>query len=137
MAKRFTIALLLLIARCANGKCPFARSTPAQANHVVLCWLKEPGNEAQRQQLIDASYTFRKIPGVVSVSAGRSIASTRPVVDSSFDVGIVIVFTDEAALHAYDQNPIHKKAVSDVLRPLTAKLVIYDVKRAEANATKR
>lgn len=130
------IALLLLISfvtGCANGKCPFAKS--ATVNHVVLCWLKQPGNEADRQKIINTSDEFRKIPGVVSVTAGRPLASTRPVVDSTFDVGIVIAFTDEAALHGYDTNPIHKKAVSDVLKPLTAKLLIYDIKRADA--TKR
>ena len=136
MRKSLAIVLLLILSSCANGKCPFARHT-AQVNHVVLCWLKEPGNEAQRQHLIDASYGFAKIPGVLSITAGKAIPSTRPVVDSSFDVAIVIAFTDEAALHAYDQNPIHKKAVSDVLRPLTAKLLIYDVKRGEASPTPR
>lgn len=130
------IALLLLISfvtGCANGKCPLAKS--ATVNHVVLCWLKQPGNEADRQKIINTSDEFRKIPGVVSVTAGRPIPSTRPVVDSTFDVGIVIAFTDEAALHGYDTNPIHKKAVSDVLKPLTAKLLIYDIKRGDV--TKR
>src|SRR4051794_8797361 len=136
MRRSIAIVLLLILSSCANGKCPFAHHT-AQVNHVVLCWLKEPGNESQRQQVIDASYGFAKIPGVISVAAGKAIPSTRPVVDSSFDVAIVIAFTDEAALHAYDQNPIHKKAASDVLRPLTAKLLIYDVKRAEASPTPR
>jgi hypothetical protein len=39
---------------------------------------------------------------------------------------IVIRFKDEAALRAYDSNPIHQSAVREVLRPLAKKLVIYD-----------
>ena len=102
---------------------------PAGVSHVVICWLKTPGDEAARQQIIDATQTLRQIPGVVSVSAGRPIPSTRPVVDSSYDVGIVITFKDEAALHAYETNPIHVNARNEVLRPLAGKLVIYDIKK--------
>ena len=54
--------------------------------------------------------------------------STRPVVDSSFDLAVLIAFEDEAALRAYDAHPTHKRAVEGVLRPLVGKFVIYDVK---------
>ena len=46
---------------------------------------------------------------------------------STFDVGIVITFTDEPSLRAYDQHPTHKQAVETVLRPLVAKLLVYDI----------
>jgi hypothetical protein len=60
------------------------------------------------------------------VSAGTTLPSTRPAVDSSFDVAVVMTFRDESALRAYDAHPSHKKAVDEVLRPLVARLVIYD-----------
>ena len=109
--------------------CVSCQTAQPRVTHVVFCWLKNPGNDADRQKLIDESDKFRKIPGVVSVTAGRAIPSTRPVVDSSFDVGVIITFKDEAALKAYETNPIHVKAVKDVLKPLSAKLLIYDIKR--------
>ena len=108
------------------------RQKKAPITHVVLCWLKNPGDESARQTIIDASYQFKGIPGVINVTAGRAVPSTRPVVDSSFDVAVVINFADESAMAAYEQNPIHKKAVSDVLRPLTAKIIIYDIAPLEA-----
>lgn len=112
-----------------------ARPRPQpQVIHVVLCWLNDPGNEIDRQRLIDASYALKQIPGVVSVAAGPAIASPRPVVDSSFDIAVVMTFTDEAALRAYDQHPLHQRAVADVLRPLTQRLLIYHVRRAEPAA---
>jgi hypothetical protein len=95
--------------------------------HVVLCWLNQPGDAAARQKLIDASHTFADIPGVAAISAGTPLPSTRPVVDSSFDVGVMIEFVSEDALRAYEQHPIHQKAVAEVLRPLTKRLVIYDI----------
>ena len=125
---RILIALLLLcIVGCA--------SKPT-VTHVVICWLKTPGDETARQTLIDWSYKLKEIPGVVSITAGRPIPSTRPVVDSTYDVAFVMQFRDEQALQAYEVHPNHKKAVSEVLRPLTAKVLVYDIKRGES-VTKR
>jgi hypothetical protein len=109
-------------------------SQPPQVTHVVICWLKKPGNEADRQRLIDESEKLKQIPGLLSLTAGRPISSPRPVVDASYDVAFVMTFKDEAALRAYEKNPIHVRAVNDVLRPLAGKLVIYDIRRAEAGA---
>ena len=108
------------------------QSQPPQVTHVVICWLKSPGKEADRQRLIDESEKLKQIPGLVSLTAGRPIATSRPVVDSTYDVAFVITFQDLAALRAYEKNPIHLRAVNDVLRPLTAKLVIYDIRRGRA-----
>jgi hypothetical protein len=131
MLRRIIPALILI---CLIG----CASQRAGITHVVICWLKSPGDSAARQQLIDTSYGFRQIPGVVSVTAGPPLPSTRPVVDSSFDVAVVMQFKDEQALRAYEQHPIHKKAVSDVLRPLTAKILIYDIQTdANSSLTKR
>jgi hypothetical protein len=77
--------------------------------------------------LIDASHDFvGKIPGLVSVDAGRVSPSTRPSVDSSYDVAIVMTFVDEAALIGYGKSPQHQQAVRDVLRPLVDHYVVYD-----------
>jgi Stress responsive A/B Barrel Domain len=98
----------------------------ARVTHVVLCWLKEPGNDANRQKLIDASRTFTQIPGLVEVSAGRPLPSTRPIVDSSYDVAIVMKFTDQQALKNYATHPVHVSARDSILNPLVAKYLIYD-----------
>ncbi|MDQ3439707.1 MAG: Dabb family protein [Planctomycetota bacterium] len=94
----------------------------------MLCWLKTPGDVAARQKIVETSRTFESIPGVVSVTCGRALPSTRPVVDSSYDVAIMITFADEGALHAYDGHPTHKQAVDEVLKPLVGKFLIYDFK---------
>jgi hypothetical protein len=119
---------LLIVGGCQAHQAPAKDAKPqAAVTHVVLCWLKMPGDEAGRRRIIETTQTLKSIPGVVSVTAGRAMPSTRPVVDSSFDVGIVITFTDESALRAYDQHPTHKRAVETVLRPLVAKLLVYDI----------
>ena len=119
--------LLLTLVSCnALRRDALERGT---VSHIVLCWLKTPGDEAARQRLIDESKAFRGvIPGLVDVTTGTALPSTRPAVDSSFDVAVVMTFRNEAALRAYDQHPRHKQAVDEVLRPLVARLVIYDVR---------
>jgi len=99
---------------------------PGAVTHIVVCWLKTPGDSAARDKIIESSGALRDIPGVLSVSAGRMLPSTRPVVDSTYDVALVLVFRDEAALQAYDAHPIHQAMVRDVVRPLVSRFVVYD-----------
>lgn len=120
---------LLLLASGALVSCSSAMSGKGsgRVQHVVLCWLKDPGNAEAQQKLIDVSYSFTSLPGVVQVAAGRTLASDRDVVDDSFDVGIVIVFEDQEALRNYGTNPTHLKALKEVLAPVTERLLIYDI----------
>jgi hypothetical protein len=102
--------------------------------HIVLMWLKTPGDAAAIEKIIKTSREFAAIPGVVSVRVGRPLPSTRPVVDSSFDVGLAMQFNDPAALAAYEVHPQHVKAVREVLRPLAAKIQVYDIREADMKA---
>lgn len=108
--------------------CPAARrgSETANVHHVVICWLKRPGDQAARARLIRASMKFSEIPGVKRVSAGTVLPSARPIVDSTFDVAVVITFKNKQALSLYLKHPRHKQAVRLHLRPLTRKVVVYD-----------
>jgi len=108
------------------------RSHAGGITHVVLLWLKTPGDAAGIEKIIKTSHELAAIPGVMNVRVGRPVASTRPVVDATFDVGLTMTFSDEAALHAYETNPRHVKAVTEVLRPLAAKTLVYDIKEADA-----
>jgi hypothetical protein len=125
--------LVTLVSSAASCQCKtppesaLFTANPAPVTHLVFVWLKTPGDERARQRIIEASQTFVSIPGVHSVTTGNALPSTRPIVDSSYDVAIIMRFGDEAALRAYDQHPTHKKAVEEVLKPLAAKVQIYDI----------
>jgi hypothetical protein len=115
----------LLLASCAemgSGKAPRA----GQVDHVVLVWLKHPGDAAERAKLIEAGRSLASIPGVISVSGGESLPSTRPMVDSSFDVGYVMRFESQAAMEAYVKHPLHVKLAKEVLKPAAQKVVVHD-----------
>jgi hypothetical protein len=120
------LTLLVSMSACTSAR-KDARPPSGTVAHVVVCWLKQPGDEAARQAMIDRSREFATLPGVVRVTAGRAIPSDRPTVDSSYDVAVLITFRDRAALQAYDVHPIHRKAVAEVLKPLAAKVVLYDL----------
>ena len=125
---RLWLCALILVTGCASEKCKScsAHDSPRMV-HVVVCWLKTPGDENASQRLIDASHNFvGTIPGLIRVDAGRVSASTRPSVDSSYDVAIVMTFVDEAALINYGKSSQHQQAVRDVLRPLVDHYVVYD-----------
>lgn len=116
---------LLLLSGCISIRI----GTPPEQkviHHVVLCWLKEPGNEEHREQLVEATASFRKIPGVLAARAGQVMPSDRAIVDDSFDVGILIVVPDDKRLTEYLEHPIHQKAKENVLLPLVDKIVVYD-----------
>jgi len=97
-----------------------------RVNHIVLCWIKESGNIAHRERIIEASESFRKIPNVLEVRVGQVILSDRKMVDDSFDVGISISFSNTEDMNAYLNHPLHIKALNEVLRPLAKKVVVYD-----------
>ena len=116
-------AAFVLVAGCRDSATPADSGT---VHHVVVCWLKEPGNREVQDKLISVSRSLGNIPGVVSVSVGRVLPSERPVVDSSFDVAMVLTFKDKEALAAYLEHPEHKKATKETLEPLVKKILIYD-----------
>ena len=94
--------------------------------HIVLCWLKEPGNVEHQEKIIEVTKSFREIPGVLDAQAGKAVASDRSIVDDSFDIGILVVVKDKDALEAYLRHPVHDDAKKKILLPLIDRLVVYD-----------
>ena len=72
-------ASLLLITVTGCQSLPQAgAANKGQVTHVVVCWLKHHGNAAERAKLIEASKSFKAIPGVTDVSVGKVLVSQRP-----------------------------------------------------------
>jgi hypothetical protein len=121
------LSLSLALASCAPGIAPPAPA--GTVDHIVLIWLKRPGNEQDRKALRDAADQLRSIPGIVFLDHGTPVSSDHPIVDDSFDVAYVMRFTSKEALQAYDPHPDHLKQVENVIRPLSKKVVVYDIVR--------
>ena len=136
MPYNFLILILLLaFSGCSavslglNDQSKLKQGVPKERlYHVVLCWLKEPGNEMHRKQIIEITKTLQKIPGVIEAQAGEVVMSDRDIVEDSYDVGILIVTKNENELQKYLDHPIHQKAKKDVLVPMVDKILVYDFK---------
>ena len=118
--------LLLLTLLVTSGCAGLGSRQDGALQHVVLIWLKDAGNAEQRARIIEVSKSFRSIPGVLDVQAGKAVASDRGIVDDSFDVGILVVVSDERRLQESLAHPIHQQAKNDVLLPLVEKILVYD-----------
>ena len=121
----FPVEVFLL---CSASKARHFPVVVKERSHVVLCWLKEPGNAKHRNQIIEVSKSFQKIPGVLEVRAGQVVSSEREIVDDSFDVAILVIVPDQKRLTEYLDHPIHQKAKKDALIPLVDKIIVYDFK---------
>ena len=118
----FLLPPLLALLACSS----VIRSPQPTLEHVVVVWLKEPGNITHRQTILETSEVLRSIPGVLSLKSGTVIASERGIVDSSFDVALIVSFSDAAAMQAYLVHPTHTQLVNETLKPLVAKIRVYD-----------
>jgi hypothetical protein len=94
--------------------------------HVVVVWLQEPGNPLHRQTILEASEVLRTIPGVRALKSGTVIPSERAIVDSSFDVALMVSFANQADMDAYLTHPAHVQLVNETLKPLVAKIRVFD-----------
>jgi len=105
---------------------------PQPVVHIVLLWLKQPGDSMQRQQLIQASQALRQIPGIRRLQLGEALPSERTIVDDSFDVALVFTFDDAAAMQRYLVHPLHKQIVKRDIKPLVSRIRAHDFVDVEA-----
>ena len=118
--------IFLLIFMSFTGCAGLGTRQDGALQQVLLVWLKHAGTAQQQAKIIEVSKSFRDIPGVLDVQAGKAVASDRGIVDDSFDVGILVVVPDERRLREHLDHPIHQKAKNDVLLPLVEKILVYD-----------
>ena len=124
MPRILLLLLFLLVLPACSISIQVGKSP--QLKHIVVAWLKDHGNPAQRRQLLDAGEKLKAIPGLKSLSVGECLPSPRPIVDSTYDVAFIMTFCDAAAMQKYLAHPLHEQAAREVLKPLTKKIAVYD-----------
>lgn len=126
MRNTLTTLLILLLGACATPQ-----HSPATVNHVVLVWFKDSVSASEIINIRTHSLALQSIPGVLSIQAGSAILSERPIVDDSFDLGLVMTFDSAEAMHEYLIHPRHKAFVNRYIKGKVKRLQVYDI-RAEA-----
>jgi len=103
------------------------RYQPGNINHIVVVWFKQGIDSKTKKGFIESSKSLSNLPGVLGHSVGQMLPSDRVIVDSTFDVAVVVTVENKAALKAYLDHPTHKEIVKTVFRPVADKVLIYDV----------
>jgi hypothetical protein len=94
--------------------------------HIVLFWLNENAPPNEREAILaDCTELLQKIPVVKHLHIGRPTKSTRPVVDTSYDVGLCVILDDMAAHDVYQNHPLHQEFLAKH-RKNWKKILVYD-----------
>ena len=124
MSKYISIFITLILVSLPLKAEEFKNDEPVY--HIVLIWLKTYRNEMRINKIINASKELKNIPGVLEVTTGKVLRSSRVIVDDTFDVSVIIKFASKDYLNDYLVHPIHVKIANEVIKPLANKITIYD-----------
>ena len=122
----WALGITLAVSILPVGNTAIAEFSNEGVIHTVFLWLKKPGDEQHRRQLLVASDRLRSIEGVLDIRFGEMIESNRDIVDDSFDVGIYFYFSDVAAMDRYLAHPLHRATVEQDIKPLVERIVVHD-----------
>ncbi len=123
---RVIMAMVLLFGISGCSVMPVFGEDDGYLMHVVLIWLKEPGNPDHRQQLIQSSRVLGEIPGVRDLRVGEVVEGDRDVVRDDYDVGIVLRFANAEALASYLAHPLHVNTVKTRFLPIIERYEVMD-----------
>jgi hypothetical protein len=119
-------ASLLAASPLISGKMTDEKKT-SQVIHHVFFWLKNPGSEADKKQLIEGLNTLRTIKEIKQLLIGIPASTEkRDVVDNSFDVSELMYFDSATTQDAYQVHPAHKAFVEKYSH-LWERVVVYDM----------
>jgi hypothetical protein len=127
MLQRYLLTIIISVL-CVFQIQVTAAASSKTIEHIVIIWLKQPGNTHAQDTVIKASQVLKTIPGVISLRSGKAVPSQRNIVDSSFDVSLIISFINKAALDAYLVHPTHRKLLEEIMKPLVDRIRVYDVR---------
>jgi hypothetical protein len=117
-------SVTLAIGICFPSVLMFPRNT--MLYHCVYFWLKPELTPAQRAEFRRGVESLKGIKSIESAAIGAPAGSTRrPVIDSSYDVALIVVCKDVAAEAAYQVDPLHLAFV-DKFKTFWTRVQIYD-----------
>ncbi|QGJ72337.1 Stress responsive A/B Barrel Domain [Planctomycetales bacterium 10988] len=107
------------------------KETSGMIVHDVYFQLKD-NSPAKTQELVDACVKYLKPqPGVVFFACGTMAKEfDRPVNDRDWDVGLHVVFTDQAAHDRYQEDANHLKFIEEN-KENWAKVRVFDTVTSE------
>lgn len=94
--------------------------------HSVFFYLKSDLTDEARTAFREGVESLKGIEAAEAVYVGTPAdTAPRPVVDSSYDVGLTVLLKDVAAHDAYQDHPVHHAFV-DAFKTYWDRVQIYD-----------
>ncbi len=93
--------------------------------HHVYFFLKNKGNEADRNKLMEGLEKLRKVPTIRLSHIGVPAPTNRSVIEKGYDVSWMLFFDNLDEEEIYQKHPIHLKFVEDYSH-LWEKVIVYD-----------
>jgi hypothetical protein len=91
--------------------------------HHVHFWLK---NKADKDKLIAGLNTLKPIAHIRDIHIGVPADTNRDVIDRSYDVSLLLLFSTPEAQAAYQIDPTHVIFAEEYAKPLCSKIVVSD-----------
>ena len=93
--------------------------------HHVYFWLKNSGNTADRDKLVEGLTKLSKVATIHQFHIGKPANTSREVIDSSYAVSWMLVFKNDADQASYQTDPVHLKFIEECSH-LWSKVLVYD-----------
>lgn len=93
--------------------------------HHVYFWLKNAGNAADRDKLVEGLQKLSKVATIKNSHIGKPADTDRSVIDRSYAVSWLVIFDNADDQASYQTDPIHLKFVEDYSH-LWQKVIVYD-----------
>jgi len=91
--------------------------------HIVLFrWTEKATPQAIDSVMTELRKLKGKIPGIVDLSCGANFSDRA----KGYTHGLVVRFTDRAALDAYGPHPEHQRVVQNFIAPIRADILALD-----------
>jgi len=89
---------------------------------VLLKWNAEARPERIEAALDGLRALKGQIPGILDLTCGHNFSDRA----QGFHAGLLVRFTDRAALDAYLPHPAHQRVVQDLLNPIREETIALD-----------
>ena len=93
--------------------------------HHVFFWLKNKISDANREDLLKGLQTLAAIEPKTLIQIGVKASTNRPVIDTSYDFSLLLIFNNLQEQENYQVDPIHQEFVKNC-QHLWEKVLIYD-----------
>lgn len=127
VSRRKFLATSAVVAATPAAVLPAAAMAPSKELfvHHVYFFLKNKGNEADRNKLMEGLEKLKKVPTIRLSHVGVPAATNRSVIEKGYDVSWMLFFDNLDEEEMYQKHPIHLKFVEDYSH-LWEKVIVYD-----------